>query len=170
MLHHVVDRQGALREVARVLRPRGRLLLRGFLPGSSRVPWLDHFPAPSRTARFPSLQDVHDLAERAGLRIVDHVTVPEALQVPPAEAIAWITRMRNADSLLTALTDDEITRGIASIGDLPDEPLAPVALDLVTLELSGSLLPLTSVRAGGGGGGRGRRRRRGGWAAVRWWR
>ena len=48
VLHHVVDRQGAFREIARVLRPRGRLLLRGFLPGSSRVPWLDHFPGAER--------------------------------------------------------------------------------------------------------------------------
>jgi ubiquinone/menaquinone biosynthesis C-methylase UbiE len=139
VLHHVVDRHGAFREIARVLRPRGRLLLRGFLPGSSRVPWLDHFPGAERaTARFPSLQDVHDLAERAGLRIVDDATVPEALRVHPAQAIAWITQMRNADSLLTALTDDEIARGIAALGELADEPLAPVALDLVTLELRSS--------------------------------
>lgn len=135
VLHHVVDRRGAFAEIARVLRPRGRLLLRGFLPGSSRVPWLEHLPGAERaSARFPGLQEILDLADEAGLRAIAVDTVEDARRVRPAEAIAWISEMRTADSLLTALSDDEIAAGTAALQALPDELLDPVSLDLVTLE------------------------------------
>src|SRR5690349_12015322 len=37
-LHHTPDITSALREIARVLRPRGRLFIRGYFPDRSRVP------------------------------------------------------------------------------------------------------------------------------------
>lgn len=135
VLHHVVDRQDAFAEIARVLRPRGRLLLRGFVPGSSRVPWLEHFPGAERaTARFPSLQDIRNLANQAGLRTLDVDTVPDTKRVRPTQAIAWITEMRTADTLLTALTNNEIATGTATLQALPNKPLAPLILTLITLD------------------------------------
>jgi hypothetical protein len=43
----------------------------------------------------------------------------------------WIELMRDADSLLTALTDDEIADGLARLRCDPDDRLAPVALTLL---------------------------------------
>jgi len=134
VLHHVADHGAAFAEVARVLRPRGRLLVRGLVPGLSRVPWLDHVPGADRAlARFPDLATLTRLATDAGLRPAGADVVVDGAPRTPAEAAAWITAMRSADSLLTALTDDEIATGLAALRRLRD-PLDPVTLGLVTFE------------------------------------
>ncbi len=44
-----------------------------------------------------------------------------------AEAADWVERMRHADSMLTALTDDEVPTGVGRMRDTPD---ATAVLDL----------------------------------------
>jgi SAM-dependent methyltransferase len=132
VLHHVADRDSAFAEVARVLRPRGRLLVRGLVPGFSLVPWLDHLPGIDRAlARFPDLAALTRIATDAGLRLVDADVVVHGEPQAPADVAVWITEMRHADSILTALTDDEIATGLAALRRL-DDPLHPVTLGLVT--------------------------------------
>ena len=134
VLHHVADRRGAFAELARVVHPRGRILIRGFVPGASRVPWLEHLPGAERAKqRFPSVEELGELATATGLRIVGVDTVDDPAPVRPAAAAEWITLMRGADSLLTALTDDEIATGVDSLRALPDEPIGHVALALITI-------------------------------------
>ena len=135
VLHHAADRRGAFAELARVTRPRGRVLVRGFVPGASRVPWLDHLPGAERASRrFPGVDDLRELAAGTGMRIVAVDTVEDPAPVLPTAAADWITLMRGADSILTALTDDEIAAGVDALRALPDESIGHVALALVTIE------------------------------------
>ncbi|MCB1017639.1 MAG: class I SAM-dependent methyltransferase [Acidimicrobiales bacterium] len=135
VLHHVPDRAAALAEVARALRPGGRLLVRGLFPDRGRVPWLEAFPGAERAlARFPTVAAVAAALPDAGLRRRAVVDVDEPPRPLPAEAAAWVEAMRRSDSLLTALTDDEVDAGSAALRALPPVPLDPVRLTLVVAE------------------------------------
>ena len=82
-------------------------------------------PEPSRAlARFPDLAALTRLATDAGLRPVAADVIVDGEPRAPADVAAWITAMRHADSLLTALTDDEIATGLAALRRL-DGPLDP---------------------------------------------
>lgn len=48
VLHHVRGRDRCAHEIRRVLRPGGHLLIRGYFPDRSRVPWLDWLPGADR--------------------------------------------------------------------------------------------------------------------------
>jgi SAM-dependent methyltransferase len=71
MLHHVEDRRVALAEVRRILRPGGRLVLKGFTREDAASLWvLDYFPS-SRTwmeATHPPLAAI--LTELPGARVL----------------------------------------------------------------------------------------------------
>ena len=62
VLHHVQDRAAAAREIARMLRPGGWLLIQSDFPGTSppRRYWHRYFPAahPIEVALFPALGEV----------------------------------------------------------------------------------------------------------------
>jgi SAM-dependent methyltransferase len=134
-LHHTPDITSALREIARVLRPRGRLFIRGYFPDRSRVPWLELFPGRQRAmARFPTVARMRALLPAAGLALVDIVDVEEGGEVLPADAAFWIAAMRDADSLLTSLSDEDIRKGISALRALPENPFPPVKLTLITAE------------------------------------
>jgi SAM-dependent methyltransferase len=134
VIHHVADRPAAFGEIARVLRPGGRLLLRGYLPGLSRVPWLEYFPGAERAAaRFPTLQSLE--RDASELETLDVTGVDDIERVRPCDAIAWIRAMRHADTLLTALEDEEIESGLDALAALPDVPLAPATLTLLTMQV-----------------------------------
>jgi len=133
VLHHVQDLDRCALEIRRVLRAGGHLLIRGYLPDRSRVPWLDWLPGADRArARFPSAARARSLFEAHGLRQVDAVEVPEPRRHSRGEAAAWIDRMRGADSLLTVLTPTEIDEGIAALREEPAELLPPLELTLLT--------------------------------------
>jgi SAM-dependent methyltransferase len=135
VLHHLGDIDQAAAELRRALRPGGRVLIRGFLPGTSRVPWLDHLPGADRArARFPSAARVTEVLGRAGLTVVDLVDVPEEQRHTGREVADWIGTMRHADSILTALDDDEVDAGMASLRRLGEAVLEPVSLSLLTAE------------------------------------
>jgi SAM-dependent methyltransferase len=134
VIHHVPDRSAAFAEITRVLQPRGRLLLRGYIPNLSRIPWLEYFPGAERaTARFPTLRSLE--TDASGLETIDVTSVDDVERVRPSEAISWIRAMRDADTLLTALTDEEIEAGLEELNCLPDVPLAPATLTLLTLHV-----------------------------------
>ena len=133
VLHHLTDRERCAREVRRVLRPGGHLLVRGYVPDRSRVPWLDWLPGADRArTRFPGSADVRRIFEAQGLMLGDAVEVAEPHRHGRGEAASWIERMREADSLLTALAPAEVAAGVAALRAAPDEPLEPLALTLLT--------------------------------------
>ena len=133
VLHHLDDPERCAREVRRVLRPGGHLLIRGYVPDRSRVPWLDWLPGADRArARFPSAADVRRAFEAAGLSRYDAVEVAEPRRHSRGQAASWIDGMREADSLLAALRPDEIEAGVAALRAAPDELLDPLALTLLS--------------------------------------
>lgn len=133
VLHHLSDRERAAREVRRVLRPGGHLLVRGYFPDRSRVPWLDWLPGAERArARFPTAALARSLFEAEGFAYLDAVEVAEAERHTRGEAADWIERMRDADSLLTALDASEIADGVAALRAEPAALLDPIALTLLT--------------------------------------
>jgi SAM-dependent methyltransferase len=76
--HHVQDKPRAARELARVLRPAGRLLLRANFSDHHPDPWwLEHFPRGSEVdaSLFQPLHEVIALFTSAGWRVASFGTV-----------------------------------------------------------------------------------------------
>lgn len=133
VVHHIPELDVAAVELRRVLRAGGRVFIRGFFPDTSKVSWLDRMPGAERArARFATTSDVTTVLTHAGFSLDDVVNVPEPERPRARDAADWIAAMRSADSLLTALRDDEIAAGIATLRRLGDARLEPLSLTLVT--------------------------------------
>jgi SAM-dependent methyltransferase len=133
-LHHFTNIDQAAAEIGRVLRPAGKIMVRTHIPGHSVLTWLDALPASARAkaeSRVPDL-DWYRRAFRPHGLTIDHVETVAEEQGTYADAAAWIERMRNADSMLTALTDEEIAAGVEVLRSDPTRP-AGVQLTLVVL-------------------------------------
>jgi ubiquinone/menaquinone biosynthesis C-methylase UbiE len=114
--HHVTDRPGAVREIARVLRPGGRVLLRtSFGDRLPDKPWHRYFPRARAVeqAMFPTVREVLDVFAGAGLAQVAFERVPERLADSMAD---YVARLRyRASSTFEHLTGAEIAAGFAAI-------------------------------------------------------
>jgi ubiquinone/menaquinone biosynthesis C-methylase UbiE len=141
--HHVADKPRAVRELARVLRPHGRLLLRGnFSDHHPRPWWLEHFPRGLEvdTALFQPLHEVIAMFTSDGWRVASFVTVTEPSAGTCAEMLERL-RLRTL-SFFAQLTDDEIEHGLRRVeqaiaGD-PSAPSPTFAEPLLTLERGGT--------------------------------
>lgn len=130
--HHFRDPAAAVAEIDRVLAPGGRVMIRTFLPERSPPGWMGVFPGRERAlARAIDLAGYTDRFRPAGLRVV-HVEEVAGSATRFGEAADWVERMRHADSLLTALTDDEVAAGVRALRSAPGEP-AGLELSLVVL-------------------------------------
>jgi ubiquinone/menaquinone biosynthesis C-methylase UbiE len=128
--HHFASRRSAAREMARVLRTGGRVFLRGVVRDLTPVPWLDAFPGGDKSlARYPTLEQLEAVFDDAGLALLGTQEVEESPRTNGDRA-EWVRRMRDADSLLTAMTDDEVAVGVRTLRRRPDE-VVPVSLTLV---------------------------------------
>jgi ubiquinone/menaquinone biosynthesis C-methylase UbiE len=108
VIHHVVDRTACARELRRVIRPDGHLLIRGafgdrldacptyfrFFPGARRI-----------TSQLPTLRDVIATFRQAGFAISGFQSIPQQTCASLRE-LAERTRQR-ADSTLRMLSDAE---------------------------------------------------------------
>jgi SAM-dependent methyltransferase len=127
--HHFTDQQRAAREMARVLRTDGRVLLRGVVRERTPLSWLVLFPGRDKPlSRYPTLEGLKAVFGRAGLRLVAAREVQEPGRTNRDQA-DWIESMRDADSILTALSDDEIAAGVGALRQRRDETM-PVSLTL----------------------------------------
>jgi ubiquinone/menaquinone biosynthesis C-methylase UbiE len=116
VFHHVRDQAAAAAEVARVLRPGGRLLIRSAFP--ERLPellWYDYFPGARVIDEkiFPRMDHTIDLFTAAGL---EFVTLDEA-QEQIADSLAdYADRLRlRGSSTFERLTEEEIEAGFAAL-------------------------------------------------------
>lgn len=114
--HHVVDRPAAAREIARVLRPAGRVLLRtSFSDRLPDKPWHHYFPRARDVERetFPGVGETVEVFAAAGLAPIALEQVRERYDASLRE---YVARLRNrASSTFEHLTEDEISAGFAAI-------------------------------------------------------
>ena len=137
MIHHVRDREACARELRRVLRRSGHVLIRGaFADRLDGFPaFLRFFPgARSIMLQFPTTEQVQEVFRTAGFSVEEQRRVPQRSCNNLAE-LAERTRLR-ADSTLSLLTDAEFERCQAALDRAAhEEPPAPVieTLDLLIL-------------------------------------
>jgi SAM-dependent methyltransferase len=128
MIHHVRDREACARELRRVLRRGGHVLIRGaFADRLDGFPeFLRFFPgARSIMMQFPTTEQVQDVFRTAGFSVEEQRRVPQRSCNNLAE-LAERTRLR-ADSTLSLLSDAEFERCQAALERAArDEPPAPV--------------------------------------------
>ncbi len=119
-LHHFPDVDRAVSEFARVLRSGGRVLVRTYVPGRTEIGYVNGFPGRAKwISRFQTEAELRCLFAAHGLSVVDIVDVLEWKENYAASA-QWAAMMRNADSMFTALSDDDMAEGLARLRSTPD--------------------------------------------------
>lgn len=116
VFHHLVDRAACAREMRRVLRRDGRVLLRGaFADGADGFPTLLHF-FPGIAPIFdhiPSVSEAVATLEASGFELQAHRRI-EQQTANSLREFAERTRLR-ADTSLSLLSDDEFADGMAAL-------------------------------------------------------
>jgi ubiquinone/menaquinone biosynthesis C-methylase UbiE len=114
--HHVRDHEAAAAEIARVLRPGGRVLLRSIFP--ERMPellWYSFFPGARLVDEkvFPRLDHTVDVFDAAGLSLI----TLEEVQPRIADNLGeYAERLRlRGTSTFERLTETEIEEGFAAL-------------------------------------------------------
>ena len=114
-LHHFADIDRAVGECARVLTASGRVLVRTYAPGRTLVSWAHEFPGrPKWEGRFQTEDELIALFRAQGFAAVEVTDVLE-WEESYATSAQWAERMRDADSMLTALTDEEMAQGLEAL-------------------------------------------------------
>ncbi|TVY99063.1 class I SAM-dependent methyltransferase [Trebonia kvetii] len=137
--HHVQDKRRATRELARVLRPGGRLLLRAnFSDHHPRPWWLAHFPRGYETdaALFQPLHEAIAMFTADGWRVASFGTVTEPSYGTRAEMLGRL-RLRTL-SFFAQLSPDEVETGFRRLEEAvaadPGAPAPVFSEPLLTLE------------------------------------
>jgi ubiquinone/menaquinone biosynthesis C-methylase UbiE len=136
--HHVADKPRAAREIARVTRPGGVLLLRAqFSDYMPRLWWLEHFPRghEADASLYEPLGDVRGVFEAAGWLAGDFATVAEPEPRTQAEVLQRL-RLRTL-STFGQFTAAELAAGFerleAAVAADPDKPVGATPSTLLTL-------------------------------------
>ncbi|MGH3240608.1 MAG: class I SAM-dependent methyltransferase [Spirillospora sp.] len=137
--HHVQDKPGAVRELARVLRPGGRLLLRAnFSDHHPRPWWMEYFPCGFEVdaSLFQPLHEVIAMFTEAGWRVTGFgtITVPS-----PGTRGDVLERLRlRTGSFFAQLSPDDQAAGFRGLEQAvaadPGAPAPVFAEPLLTLE------------------------------------
>jgi len=135
VVHHIRDPGTAAGELARVLGHGGRVFVRGFFRGHSRIAWAGLVPGHARAEeQFPTVEELQHVLSQAGLETVDVAAVADARQHTGIDVADWYARMRHSDSLLTALTDAEIDFAIQALRDKGSATFEATSLTLLTAD------------------------------------
>ena len=137
VLHQFTDAHAGAAEVTRILRTGGSWLIRGFLRDRSEIGYLAWFPGAERvTGAFPSSVEVVQLASDVGLVFLGAREVPSERNATLGDAAAWVRSMRSADTVLCALTDNEVAVGVDRLEANAAAPCPPNRLSLVAFRLA----------------------------------
>jgi ubiquinone/menaquinone biosynthesis C-methylase UbiE len=136
--HHVQDKPRAARELARVLRPGGRLLLRAnFRDHHPRPWWLQFFPRgyEADAGLFQPLPEVIATFTAAGWRVISFDLITEPSYGTRADMLQRL-RLRTL-SFFAQLSPDELETGFRrleqAVSDDPQAPVPPLTEPLLTL-------------------------------------
>jgi ubiquinone/menaquinone biosynthesis C-methylase UbiE len=129
VVHHVRDLEAFAAGVRRVLKPGGRLLLRGGFGVPDELPFYRYFRAawPDRTEMTALLARVTEAAGRAGLARCAHLKVGQVLAESPAE-FAERAHSRSLSNL-AALDDDLFEAGLRALERDAAEARLPARID-----------------------------------------
>jgi ubiquinone/menaquinone biosynthesis C-methylase UbiE len=134
--HHVPDKPRAVEELARVLRPGGRLLLRENF--SDHIPpsgwWLEYFPRGYEVdaAMFQPLHEVIEMFTSTGWRVAAFGRVTEPSTGTRADMLERL-RLRS-HSTFAHFTPDELETGFRRLAQaVAEDPDAPAPEDHATL-------------------------------------
>lgn len=132
VIHHVGDLGQCTRELSRVLRGDGRVLIRNSFPGRHDEIMLFHyFPAARRVAEsFPTIEDLHQLFSRVSFELRELQRVREPARGTLRDLRQLVVHMRSTDSALAPLTDAEFGAGLAAIDADVARGAAPMPLGL----------------------------------------
>jgi SAM-dependent methyltransferase len=118
VIQHVPDLGAAAREIRRVLRPGAPVLIRAGMSrqgsphrydGIENVRW---FPETARTVdTFPSVEETCRAFAAAGFHQEAHEQVRETYSTSLADFLDQVDTLRQADTTLRNLTEDEFLRG-----------------------------------------------------------
>lgn len=113
VIHHIPDLQTAAREIRRVLRPGAPVLIRQAFPGrSDRIELVRWFPETARTIdTYPSVEQTCQAFAAAGFRQEALEQVPQTDLTGLSELLARADTLRNADTTMRNLTEEEFNRG-----------------------------------------------------------
>jgi SAM-dependent methyltransferase len=135
VIHHVPDLAAAARELRRVLRPGGKVLIRSAFAGRHQaITLFRYFPEAIRVLEtYPSVADVEAAFATAGFTTIAFEPVPQTTAPSLREAAANLRR--EAHTPLQLITDDEYAAGLARLHRAARTEQGPVidALDLLVL-------------------------------------
>lgn len=138
VMHHISDLRAAAHEIRRVLRPEAPVLIRqgfpGRLDGIELVRW---FPETARAvSTYPSVTDARAAFEAAGFQLAALERIAETYRASLAEFAEKLDTLRQADTSMRSLTEEEYLRGKERVqGAVHDGDTKPRSnrLDLLVL-------------------------------------
>src|SRR5882757_3250184 len=136
--HHVADKATAARELLRVVRPGGTLLLRSQF--ADRMPdlwWLEAFPR-GREIDAALYQPLDVVLTTFGTAGWEFVALDEISEASPGSRVDRLAKLKTRSlSLFAHFTEAEIEAGFAELERRvradPDAPIPPAVSDLVVL-------------------------------------
>ena len=113
VIHHIPDLAAAAREIRRVLRPGAPVLIRQGFPGRlDRVELVRWFPETARlVATYPTVDQTCQAFAAAGFRQEALEPLPETYPTSLAALLAQVDTLRQADTTLRSLSEEEFLRG-----------------------------------------------------------
>ena len=114
--------------------PGGAVLVRNFMPDRGRATILEHMPpagAARAQARMPTAAAITAAFTAGGFTAAGGAEVVEALRTDGTRGAEWVEAMRDRDTLLCALTDDELEATKASLAARGDEVQPPGILTVL---------------------------------------
>ena len=134
MIHHIPDLPAAAREIRRVLKPGGRILIRSAFAGrTAGIGLFTYFPeaATALDTRYPSVETVCDAFGTAGFNQRSLEPIPQRTASTLAEVVA--TFDRNAHTPLLLISDEAYEAGLARLHAADHAQPVIDALDLLVL-------------------------------------
>jgi ubiquinone/menaquinone biosynthesis C-methylase UbiE len=117
VVHHISDLPACAKELRRVLRSDGRVLIRNsFGDRLEHIHWLSFFPAAKRLAakRWPTVEQTASAFAAAGF---ETETLESVSEVIARDLRSYCERIRaRANSTLTLISDEEFEEGLAQLG------------------------------------------------------